>query len=69
MTTLALLFIDSKVRKETMLMNVDVASYGKETMLMFPQMFPCLPTRGNIVAETKFASREAKMFPTNFRNI
>jgi hypothetical protein len=30
---------------------------------MFPQMFPCLPTRGNIVAETKFASREAKMFP------
>jgi hypothetical protein len=32
-------------------------------------MFPCLPTRGNIVAETKFASREAKMFPTNFRNI
>ena len=26
-------------------------------------MFPCLPTRGNIVAETKFASREAKMFP------
>jgi hypothetical protein len=30
---------------------------------MFPQMFPCLPTRGNIIAETKFASREAKMFP------
>jgi hypothetical protein len=29
---------------------------------MFPQMFPCLPTRGNIVAETKFASREAKFF-------
>ena len=29
---------------------------------MFPQMFPCLPTRGNIVAETKFASREAKLF-------
>ena len=27
-------------------------------------MFPCLPTRGNIVAETKFASREAKMFPS-----
>jgi hypothetical protein len=30
---------------------------------MFPQMFPCFPTLGNIVAETKFASREAKMFP------
>ena len=30
---------------------------------------PCLPTRGNIVAETKFASREAKMFPSKFRNI
>ena len=26
-------------------------------------------TRGNIVAETKFASREAKMFPIKFRNI
>jgi hypothetical protein len=26
-----------------------------------------LPTRGNIVAETKFASREAKMFPSKFR--
>ena len=36
---------------------------------MFPQMFPCLPTRGNIVAETKFASREANMFPSEFRNI
>jgi hypothetical protein len=24
---------------------------------------------GNIVAETKFASREAKMFPSEFRNI
>jgi hypothetical protein len=36
---------------------------------MFPQMFPCLPTRGNIVAETKFASREAKMFSSKFRNI
>ena len=31
--------------------------------------FPCLPTRGNIVVETKFASREAKMFPIKFRNI
>jgi hypothetical protein len=29
----------------------------------------CFPTRGNIVAETKFASREAKMFPSEFRNI
>jgi hypothetical protein len=28
-----------------------------------------LPTRGNIVAETKFASREAKMFPRKFRKI
>jgi hypothetical protein len=33
------------------------------------EMFPCLLTRGNIVAETKFASREAKMFPIKFRNI
>ena len=32
-------------------------------------MFPCFPTRGNIVAETKFATREAKMFPSEFRNI
>ena len=32
-------------------------------------MFPCLPTSGNIVAETKFASWEAKMFPNKFRNI
>jgi hypothetical protein len=32
-------------------------------------MFPCLPTHGNIVAETKFASREANIFPTKFRNI
>jgi hypothetical protein len=30
---------------------------------MFPQVFLCLPTRGNIVAETQFASREAEMFP------
>jgi hypothetical protein len=41
----------------------------KHFVSMFPQMFPCLPTGGNIVAETKFASREAKMFPTRFRNI
>ena len=32
-------------------------------------MFSCLPTWGNIVAETKFASQEAKMFPNKFRNI
>ena len=28
---------------------------------MFPRMFPRLPTSGYIVAETKFASQEAKM--------
>ena len=32
-------------------------------------MSPCLPTSGNIVAETKFAFQEAKMFPNKFRNI
>ena len=32
-------------------------------------MFPSLPTLGNIAAETKFASQEAKMFPNKFRNI
>ena len=31
-------------------------------------MFPCLPTSGN-VAETKFASQEAKMFSKKLRNI
>jgi hypothetical protein len=36
---------------------------------MFPQVFLRLPTRGNIVAETQFASREAEMFPIKFRNI
>ena len=36
---------------------------------MFPFMFPCLPTSENIVAKTKFASQEAKMFPNKFRNI
>jgi hypothetical protein len=36
---------------------------------MFPQVFLCLPTRGNIVAETQFASREAEMCPIKFRNI
>ena len=30
-------------------------------------MFSCLPA--NIVAETKFASQEANMFPKKFRNI
>ena len=35
----------------------------------FLSMFPCLPTPGNIVVETKFASWEAKMFPDKFRNI
>ena len=32
-------------------------------------MFPCLPTSGKIVAETKFAFQEAKMFPKKFRNV
>ena len=32
-------------------------------------MRPCLLTSGNIVAETKFASHEAKMFPNKFRDI
>jgi hypothetical protein len=36
---------------------------------MFAQVFLCLPIRGNIVAETQFASREAEMFPIKFRNI
>ena len=36
---------------------------------MFPSNVSCLPTSGNIVAETKFASQEAKMFPNKFRNI
>ena len=36
---------------------------------MFPQVFLCLPTRGNIVAETQFTHREAEMFPIKFRNI
>ena len=36
----------------------------------FLSMFPCLPTSENIVAETKFASQEAKMFPKKIdRNI
>ena len=38
---------------------------------MFPQdsSVSVLPTRGNIVAETQFASRETEMFPIKFRNI
>ena len=32
-------------------------------------MFPCLPTSRNIVAETKLACKEAKMFPNKFINI
>ena len=35
---------------------------------MFPTNGPYLPSSGNIVAETKFASQEAKMFPKKFRN-
>ena len=34
----------------------------------FLSMFPCLPTSGNMVAETKFAFHEAT-FPNKFRNI
>ena len=34
-----------------------------------PQMFSRLHTRGKIVAETKFASGEAKMSPIKFRKI
>ena len=30
--------------------------------LCFLSMFPCLPTWGNIVEQTKLASEEAKMF-------
>ena len=35
----------------------------------FLKCFSCLPTRGNIVAETKLACWLAKMFPIKFRNI
>ena len=38
-----------------------------ETLCFLP-MFHCLPTSGN-VAETKFATQEATMFPNKFRNI
>ena len=31
-------------------------------------MFPCLPTPGNIFAETKFAFQEEKTFPNKFKN-
>ena len=37
-----------------------------ETLCFLP-MFPCLPTSGNIVAETKFASKEGKMFPNKLK--
>ena len=40
-----------------------------ETFVIFDVSSKVLPTRGNIVAETNFASREAKMFPCEFRNI
>ena len=36
---------------------------------MFLTNVSLFPTPGNIVAETKFASQEAKMFPNKFRNI
>ena len=35
--------------------------------LCFLSMFPCLPTWGKIVAETKFASQEAKIISKKFR--
>lgn len=34
--------------------------------IIFPQMFPCLPTLGNIVAETKFASQEKHTIQKRF---
>ena len=37
--------------------------------LCFLSMFPCLPTSGNIVTETRFVSKGAKMFPNKSRNI
>ena len=37
--------------------------------LSFLPVFPCLPTSGNIVAETMFAFQETKMFAKKFRNI
>ena len=37
--------------------------------LYFLSMFLCLPTSENIVAKTKFAFQEAKLFPNKFRNI
>ena len=36
---------------------------------MFPINVSLLPTSGNIVAKTKFASQEAIMFPNKFKNI
>ena len=46
----------TKLTKETLLRK-HYASYHA--------MFPCLPTTGNFVADTKFASQEVKRFPTN----
>jgi hypothetical protein len=40
-----------------------------ETFVIFDVSSKVLPTCGNIVAETNVASREAKMFPCEFRNI
>ena len=37
--------------------------------LCFLSMFFCLSSTINIFAETKFASQEAKMFPSKFKNI
>ena len=37
--------------------------------LCFLSMFPCLPTSGNIVAGTKFASQEAKTLAKKVRYI
>ena len=42
---------------------------GQTETLCFLLMFPCLPTSGNTVAETKFTSQKAKMFPKKFRKI
>ena len=35
----------------------------------FLTMFHCLPTSGNIVAETKLATQDAKIFAKKFRNV
>ena len=56
-----------KVRRDKNLLG-KLGNIVAETLCFLP-MFPCLPTSGNIVGETKFASQEAKMFPNKFRNI